>query len=334
MLLSALLPLLAPAADAVLPQHRADAVSHRTYELRRVTRVEDSALDLGEMGSFDPGVGMEVTRTLSLAVTEVCEAVDEGRATRVRRTFDAIEEDARSEAPEQDDVIAVSGASDRASELEEHTVVFEREGDGDWSARWATEDGDTPDDAWLACLAPESDFSAFLPSRAVEVGDGWEVESAALLHLFAPCGDLEGPPRPEPQLPEGGIALRIDEQGEDTWESLDGDVRVELAEVRATEAGRLAVLRLRFDVEGVQDLTERMGASASSYTRAERQRAWKGEGELLWNLDRGALAGLRVEAQGVDVTDQEWTQDLGGMDVELVLHHEESGELELSVEVE
>ena len=70
------------------------------------------------------------------------------------------------------------------------------------------------------------------------------------------------------------------------------------------------------------------------YSLARIERAIEGRGTIVWNLTRGCLASAEFEGQVETTSEMEWTQDMGGVVLDLSFQQSSSGTVSLAIEVE
>jgi hypothetical protein len=148
----------------------------------------------------------------------------------------------------------------------------------------------------LAFMREDLDLRAFLPKKAVNVGDSWAVSPAAMGDALSPGGLLSFDFTKSKSM---GLArtLRLG-TGSHLFElfrqEVAGDVKVSFSSVEDVEdAGKVAVLAVAWDVNTQNDLTylarrNRTGADIE-YQRAlsgmDVGLVLKGEGTIRWDLE-------------------------------------------------
>jgi hypothetical protein len=243
------------------------------------------------------------------------EEVDEGRVTRLERTYEALAEttDRSISAHEGDEQETLEAESD----LEGRTVLFTWDADDE---EYATAfEGDEGDSDLLEGLAARIDLADFLPEDEVAEGDEWEVPVEAMRAVLEPGGDLQ---------------LVSEEEGEggpdtDLGEELDGSVRATLRGSREEDGRTLAVIGLEVEVEGVE---ERPLADGTGEETSEQE--FDLSGELTWDGEAGRLHALELtgELRLRVVTRRD--VDMGDQSFEVVQASELAGECALRMRVE
>ena len=188
-------PLFSPQLDAHLLSFPAEAGTALTPTARRVLTLE---LSDGEMSmSFDgeeneaeaPEIELVITEEESLVFSDVFSGVADGRASKIKRTFDEIETSSSQhlvnpEGEEMDDETPGS------SELTEKTVLFTWDADDESYTCAFDESVEDGDEGLLEELEAIADFTWYLPKDEVEVGDTWEIEVEAFRQTSSLSGEL------------------------------------------------------------------------------------------------------------------------------------------------
>ncbi len=249
-------PILAPQLDAHLLSFRVEDGTSLTTTATRVLTLE---LSDGEMSmSFDgeeheaeaPEIELVITEEESLTFSDVFTGVTEGRAAKIKRTFDEIETSSSQHLvnPEGEEM---EDETPGTSELTEKTVVFTWDADDEsYSCAFdeSVEDGD-PD--LLEELEAIADFSWYLPEGEVEVGDTWEIDVEAFRQTSSLSGELS-------------VVREGDEDDEDTDfgdqfnDNLSGEITGEFLEVREEDGRKLAVLHITSELETSIEQTQEM----------------------------------------------------------------------------
>ena len=135
------------------------------------------------LGEVDGSMGHEA----SFRVTDVFEAVGDGRPTRLLRSYDELS--GKETATFADEDGDETDETPKTSALEGKRVVFVwNDEEGAHEAAFA--EGEEGDEALLADLEEDMDLRELLPGHAVEPGDRWEIEPAVFDRMMSPGGDL------------------------------------------------------------------------------------------------------------------------------------------------
>ncbi len=263
-------------------------------------------LSVGEVGSTREGgplmrdnVGGWITSGNRLVVLDDYLSVGEGRPLHFRRTFRNVEGHAR---------VNITGSRGRIEErvntqcpLKGQVVAFSWIEDEQEYAR--TYDHLIDDESLLIEVRGDMDLMALLPAGEVELGSAWALDPAAMRDVFAPGGNLSTTPVEAgyfPRIYEVGVGGDLaDVLGPD----LAGSARATLSGVRTEEGRRLAEVDLEFTLASERDRTrayqEGMPGEerreASSLRRVLISWSFNGTGVLLWDLEGGHAASLRIE---------------------------------------
>lgn len=258
-----------------------------TTTASRVLKLE---LSDGEMSmTFDgeehegeaPEIELVITEKEQLVFTDVYSGIADGRAAKIRRTFDEIETTSSQhlvnpEGEEFDD------DTPGTSELVEKTVVFTWDADGEeYSCAFdeSVEDGD-PD--LLEELVALADFRWYLPGEEVEVGDTWDIDVEAFRQTSSLSGELS-------VVREGEEDDEDSDFGDQFNENLSGEISGELLEIRDEDGHQHAVLHITAELETSIEQTQEMeledGGEGSGTETYEFE--FELEGDLIWDLTAG-----------------------------------------------
>ena len=239
-----------------------------------------------------------------------------GRVERLRRGFDRLGlRAALSVAEPEPGEIEVRATSP----LEGSTVRFE------WNAVEGVYDPsfqDGGDSALLDDLAIETDLKAFLPDGPVSPDDTWDVDPARLSTVFAPGGDLRfqaGGPAPQggPLEPIVAVAAGLAHLGH-PGAVYAGEVRATYRGNREVDGVAVGRIELELDVSAEVELDDALRAAVDragdlGIEPRDLDFAWTlaGEGQLLWNLERGHLHSWVWEGEATLEALLSWDQPAG-----------------------
>lgn len=309
----------------------------RTIELKSTLElVEQSQLFDGEEQPGSGEMEREETRELVVVVSDEVLAADEGRATRVSRSYDELEESTQSYMSHPMMPEAMENEMEAESELTERTVVFAEDEDGEMIATF--EGDDDADDPMLRGLEQDMDLSAFLPEGEVSEGDTWSVDAMALDALLSPGGALK-------LVPEGMDASVFIEMEAEQEPEYDGEIEVEYSGLREVDGAELAVVSVSIDVSLEVDRTEMLnnmqaegdvpeGMVLPEFDVAEERNTWEGDGEILWDLENGRLHSASFELDLEQENYQEMSIEFGGSGHEIESSETMAGSFELTISVE
>jgi hypothetical protein len=222
----------------------------------------------------------------SLRHVDVFLAAEEGRPTRVRRTFERLREHSLEDGEEQDKVGALEGRTIVLVE-EQGEVEVELEGD------------EEVEELFLEGHRLTRDEDLLLPDGEVAVGATWQVEGEALRRLL---GFDSGPVLFEPD--EG-------EEDGDPFEDLLEEAStitgsVEFAKIEEREDLRCAVLALAIELQGELDDPAALGfepEEGMEEVRGGLRMELRVEGKLWFALAEGRPVAIELALEGsVDCT--------------------------------
>ena len=337
--------LVSPLAQHALRYSPAEGIElERTATWKLVSRTDSTSTTLdGEPTGDVPTVSYSATRQVELGVTDTLEQLGEGRPQRfVRRYTDLLVEfgaDLTLAAMGQEAELEMAG--DGTSALEGLAVRFEwSDEDEDWRAKWA-EDSKTGPDALLQGLRADLDLLALLPGRAVDIGDTWTVELAALVDVLFPGGDvglvletdldqLEGALDPA-DLPTVDEVLR---KG-----TLEGEAKCKLVAIEGEVAKVELVLEVRSRAELVDELDDVVAKAAPEgieveVTGAVFELELSGTGQLSFGLTTGHVSSFTFDGATSEESLIEATILTEGESLEFAQDHARSGTLEVRIAIE
>lgn len=316
----ALLLLAAPASEISYAPEEGAVVTRSFRSSGRYTLEETSVVfDGNDVEQEAPDLSISSKETIR--VTDVLGAVADGRPSKLERTFDELSRDVTY------DVDGESHPEHSISDFEGVSVVFEYDADEDAYDVAAGEDDDV-DQEYLDALVEDMDFRVFLPKGAVEKGDTWELEPSAYAAIMSPAGVLNFYGSEEDGVDEQKRAADLE-----MLENLDGEGSAELLEIREDDGARVAVLHLRFDVSSSATFEFETPDGFEGTREMEVERA--GEGELLWDLERGIARSLRFEADAtLTITTSFAPEDDAGQAHEITNEQVFEGKIEYEVDFE
>ncbi len=288
-----------------------------------------NGMDVTDMiGSFEVSFGSR----LNVEVTDEYVSVNDGRPTKLRRTYDKAVNSVEMEYTSDFD--SGSEGNDLETLLEGRTVIFEwDEDEEDYVVAF---EGDEEDDELLEGLSEDMDLRRFLPEGEVEEGDEWNVDPYLLGPVLAPGGLLGFQADSESVEAQEILDQFMGADIEKVLRSLlDGEVVCTFEGMEEVDEVSVAVIKIAVEIDSSVDLVEFLetiieelaeGADEDvSIDQAELAFELEGEGRLLWDLDAGHFDGF--EANGdVSVT---FELVASGEEEEAEILVEASGEIEL-----
>lgn len=240
--------------------------------------------------SFESQRGESTSNTdasRTLVVTDVIDDVENGRVTRLSRTFDEIAGRAETETAAGDRSREFSSTG--SSDLEGETVVFEWDEDNEeYEAS-----SDDVDVELIEDLVFDYDFAALLPDDAVEKEDEWSVDVDSFMAMIDPWDSLS-----MREHIDDGRGSSTDEEEPEAEETNDGEVVAVYEGTRDADGVKVAVLRIRGEVttDRVIDATREFEHGiAVSHSESSEERTV--EGEALWDIEGGHLHSIDLDME-------------------------------------
>ncbi len=293
--------------------------AHAELSLASLSRLEDGT----EVESTDDVIDAGTEFTERIVVTDQIVEVEDGRPTKLQRTFDELGQET---SDHQEDVEA---QSEQTSDLAGSTVRFTWDADDESYSVEAAE-GEEIDPELLERLTEDMDLRQILPEGDVEKGDEWEIPVEAYLYWMWPGGHLafhaEG---------EEGEASGNDFYDQ-VLENLEGSGRARFLESREEDGRELAVVRVEFEVRTLFETEmeadpEQERPALTLRHEIERSVA----GEVLWDVAAGHVHSAHLEADVSLVRAQSWDdEDSEGRSVEVERRATLAGTYEYTLTVE
>ncbi len=301
-----------------------------------VTLDEMSTLMNGEEPPGMPDMEMTVSASQTVAFTDLYADVGEGRPSKLHRKFDEL-----SSSTDISMTIPGMGPQDISasgkSKLQGLTVVFAWNQDqGDFQV--AFDDDSEGEEELLEGLVEDTDLRGVLPTEEVSEGDTWDVDPNVLRNVLAPGGavkiemeememDMMGPqPSPDEMLGD-----------------FDGTVSARFTGSREQDGAQVGVIQLTVDVRTAKDLTDLMqeaysemeppnGAQVEMEVKSfDVELSFQGEGELLWNMEKGVLHSLDLSGEVSEAIDMSMDLNINGQDMAMENSMALSGSQSVSV---
>ncbi len=268
---------------------RCEAPSDTTLE-REWTRESRRTLTKLTVSSGDESrsadaPSVEIVSSARLLVTDAFGAVEDGRARRFVRTYDAIEKSARESAPSE------GGARDstlkEVSDLAGRSIVFEwNEAKSAYAC--ALEGEPQASDTPLESLVADMDLRGFLPAKSVSTGDTWPVPFDAIRYGYLrPGGRLEFRDEEGRRQVSRERAL-----SEAAWNALDGECTATLEECRDESGTKVCVIALAGKLSTSADLDSEDGSMSVGMKHEETF-----EGELVWDASARRARSMEIESR-------------------------------------
>ncbi|MDC3307375.1 hypothetical protein OAV47_00920 [bacterium] len=235
-------------------------------------------------------------------------AVEDGRGTKIARTFDTLE-DSSTQTVSMPDGEGGEEATEGESELTGVTVVFAWDADEEVYAAAFGEDEEGDEDL-LEDLEGDADFLFMFPGEEVEVGDSWEVEAEVFTLITSPSGDLK--------IDSEDESDDDNEFGEQFEDNLSGDFEVTFKSIEDGVAE--VVFEGVVDTEIELDRETPEGAPEGLELQQGFEFSFDVSGTLLWNMEAGIAISMEMEAD-VEMNTSN-TQTMGDQSVKQVQYFE------------
>lgn len=294
----------------------------KRYESKSEITLDDMSMNVnGQDMSEMVGMEMDTSVTTVTAVTDLYAKVEEGRPTKLKRTYDELSSNSHVSTSTQ-----MTGEVDMdvagSSELEGESVLFKWD-DGAYAAEYA--EGSDGDADLLEGLDESMDLAGFLPEGQVGEGDEWEVAPNVLRAVFAPGGSTGIKPEDTESMGMGMGGNTPSNFGE-FLESWEGSVTAKLSGHREEDGVHVAVIQLEVDASSAADMTDWMQDMVADAEMPEGMEvelsvdsfdlefSFEGKGELLWNLDTNLPYAFELSGDMEQVIDTSMNINAGGME--------------------
>jgi hypothetical protein len=206
-------------------------------------------------------------------------AVEDGRTTKLRRHFDALEGKVERKVSPPGGGESKEQTEEKESPLDGKDVVFTWKDDA-YEAAWP--EGEKGDDALLEGLVGDADLAGFLPEKAVSDGDTWKLEPKLFNRVTSPGGDLRlHAKRPDGSKQESDPLRKVLE------EKLDGSAK-------ATYRGTREVGGIKVSVVEIEAKLEAKGSTDVDGDDTVIEYGIEYSGELLWDAQAGHLHSMKL----------------------------------------
>ena len=294
---------------------------------KRIETKSDIALD--DMSIVMNGNEAPMEMEMSTSVTQVIATTDEyvsvadGRAQKLKRTFDEL---SSATAMQMSNPMTGDNSSDMegSSDLQGLTVVFEWDDAAeDYSVEFADDSGG--DEELLEGLLADLDLAALLPPGDVGEGEPYDVEPNALRAVFTPGGQVKIKPEESDEMM--GMGGSPNSSMNELLQDFDGEVIATFEGVRDEDGVSVAVIALTIEVGSANDLTDYMTEMMEETEMPEGMSpevdafdlefSFDGTGELLWNMEAGILHSIHVTGDAEQIVDTTMKMEMAGQEMEL-----------------
>jgi hypothetical protein len=292
----------------------------------------------GEEPPMQPDITMSLEDSFSLTVTDEYLSMGPGRPSKLKRTFDTVEQGV--EVSVEVDMMGTIDNTDSSvtftSELEGAEVLFtwDKENE-DFIASFPEDEGQ---DDLLKGLREDLDMRSLLPDGEVNTDDEWELDPMAFLPVLVPGGDL----KLVAEDSGGGddmMGMGQDMGSLSDWfnDDVEGAVTATFKGTRKTEDGlQVGVLHFTIKIENAVDMTEKAqggldelpdGVNEMEITGMDLVLEIDGEATLLWDLAGGHAHSFELNADLILQIDVAMDISAQGMELEIEQQMELSGSM-------
>ena len=235
--------------------------------------------------------------TERIGVRDTLEAVDEGRAATLLREFVELAQENTDQYEDQEQTVTYT------SPFEGRRVRFTWDGDAERYGVEAADDHEL-DEELAAWLREDLDLRLVLPSKAVEVGDEWELAPELYLTFMWPSGLLDFHAEGEQPSAEDRAP------SQQTIEKLTGKGTAKLEEVREEDGVRVAVIHVEMELTTGSESTlpasdDEEHPRPEIQTEVEIEREL--EGTILWDLEHAHARSAELECKASRLVTRAWT---------------------------
>lgn len=315
---------LAPAKDL--------ATEYKVGATRRVTiesavHMEMTSMEVERDGETQTASGSNSTDTerTEVHIDQVVE-VEDGKPTKVRRRFAELGGNSAREFGEN--------SSESTLESPWGGVTLELTSDGEAVEAKVVAGTEPSGDGALDGHAIGLVLDGFLPSKAVEDGGEWEIESAAILRGLRL--DLQGklfPPAPRGEGREGGGRRGGRGGGESFLTQAEWKGTGKLAGTEEKGGVTCLVIELDLETSGDQEIERGPGRGGRALTVSlENRRTWSAQLEGKLYFDAAAKRPVLLELKGSIEEESRTEMERGGSTMKM--HSVREGTIEYTVEIE
>ena len=288
----------------------------KTFENKVKLTSEDMSITIdgndAHGGMESPKV--EIADTETIQVTDEYAAVEDGRATKLVRSFVELSGESvqTTTMPDGSSVEDHEEKTKKESPLEGKTVVFTWK-DDDYVAAWAEDE--RGDDDLLEKLEADMDLLQFLPSKEVATGDTWALEPKFFNAISSPGGRLHlRDPEEEDRDEMNTIQDRIEE-------NIEGEGQATYKGTREVDGVRVGVIEITAELE-----------SSGSFEKDGRENTIEYKvtyaGQAFWDVKAGHLRSFELEGTVKFTMDMKTSMEFNGESHDLRERVEFGGEFE------
>lgn len=296
----------------------------------------------GEPAPMNIEMEMNTSISNTIEVTDSYLAMADGQPKRLMRKFESVDNlsemsvssmmtgDASESVEATSELVGLGVVFTWDAEAGEYSVAFDEDSEGD--------------DDLLEGLVEDMDLRSLLPRGDVAVGDSWDVDPEAMVHVLSPGGDLKILPDEDTMAEMGGMpGPNAGMNMNDMLGDVTGDVTATFEGIREIDGRKLAAISVEVDIEATNDLTEMMRemfeemevpGAEMEIESVDIEMAMTGTGTLLWDLEGGYFAEFTLSSDMDMTMDQAMgiSAPQGEMSMEQSMSFTSSNSMEYSAE--
>lgn len=313
----------------------------KTFTVNTELDIDDMTALMNGGPSPMPEMEMSMAMTQSVTVTDEYLAVADGQPAKLARTYDAIGTDLEMDINAGGQAQAPSGTG--SSPLEGSTVVFSWNGETE-SYDTAFAEGEEGDDEMLAGLIEDMDLRGLLPSDEVAEGESYDIDVAAFADVISPGGDLKIEMEIDGETGGSGMDPEMMTNFRKFFEEMiEGSATGKYVGTRDVDGVKVAVIELEVEINGSADMSDMAAESMGeempegvemNIDRMDVEMTYEGTGELHWNMAKGVIHGLSINAEMEMNMDMAMGIAMGGQEMEISMEMAMSGAVENTVTTE
>ena len=288
-----------------------------------------------------PEMEMSMSMTQTVTITDEYLAMADGQPAKLARTYDAIGTDLEMDVNAGGDAQSPSGSG--SSPLEGSTVVFS------WNAETETYDtafaeGEEGDAELLENLAEDMDLRGLLPTDELAEGESYDIDVAAFADVIAAGGDLKIEMEIDGEAGGAGMDPEMMTDFRKFFDELiEGSATGKYVGTREVDGVKVAVIEIEVELNASADMSEMAAESMGeempegvemNIDRMDVEMSYEGTGELHWNMAKGIIHGLSMNAEMGMNMDMAMGISMSGQEMEISMEMAMSGAVENTVTTE
>lgn len=313
----------------------------KTFTTTTAMDVDDMTALMNGDPSPMPPMEMTMEMTQSVTVTDEYVSMGEGKPKKLARTFDAIGSDLEMDVNAGGQAQSPSGSG--SSPLEGSTVVFTWNADTE-QYDMAFAEGEDGDADLLTGLKENMDLRGLLPKTELAEGESYEIDVAVFADILAPGGNLMLEMEIDGEAGGAGMDPEMMTDFSKFFEDLlEGSATGKYVGIRDIEGVKVAVIELEVEIDASADMAELAAESMGEeipegiemdIDHVDVQMSYEGTGELLWNMSKGVIHSLELNADMSMNMDMGMNISMGGNEMAMTMEMAMSGSIKNTVTTE